>query len=263
MNAASNIDPVPVSGEPIGRVRRVRHETRRRRLAVTDVEILTPGMLRVTLYSPDLGDFVSLSPDDHIKLFFPGQDGVVVMRDYTPRRFDVRAGELVIDFAVHDVAGPATLWASTARPGDHLEIGGPRGSAIIPDGLDWYLLVGDETALPAIGRRLEEFSPNAVVRTVAMVGSPQDRQEIETSVEGMIDWVFRGVDVEDDVAAVIQSLDRVFPKSGVGFVWIAGEAQFARRLREHVLTIHAHPPLQMKAAGYWRRGDPGAHESLD
>jgi NADPH-dependent ferric siderophore reductase len=63
---------------------------------------------------------------------------------------------LHIDFAIHD-AGPATDWALRARIGDALEIGGPRGSAVIPMEFDWYLLIGDETGLPAIGRRLEEL----------------------------------------------------------------------------------------------------------
>nr|WP_246251703.1 siderophore-interacting protein [Ancylobacter pratisalsi] len=39
----------------------------------------------------------------------------------------------------------ASTWALAARPGDRLEIGGPRGSAIIPADFDWYWLVGDET----------------------------------------------------------------------------------------------------------------------
>ncbi len=36
-----------------------------------------------------------------------------------------------------------------------LDIGGPRGLAVVPDDFDWYWLIGDETALPAIGRFIE------------------------------------------------------------------------------------------------------------
>ena len=50
----------------------------------------------------------------------------------------------------HD-GGPATSWAKAAVPGDTLEIGGPRGPTIVANDFDWFLLVGDETALPAIG----------------------------------------------------------------------------------------------------------------
>ncbi len=86
-------------------------------------------------------------------------------RDFTPRRYDPAQDTLEIDFAIHD-AGPATRWAVKAKPGDTLALGGPRGSFIIPTTYDWHLLVGDETALPAISRRLAELP--ARTRTVVV-----------------------------------------------------------------------------------------------
>jgi len=147
---------------PQREIRRVRHEVKRRRLTVDKITGITPKMLRITLTGAELAGFTSLGFDDHVKLFFPTEstsepeptDGPP-MRDYTPR-YDAGAGVLHIDFAIHD-AGPATDWALRARVGDSLTIGGPRGSAIIPMEFDWYLFIGDETALPAIGRRLEEL----------------------------------------------------------------------------------------------------------
>ena len=38
--------------------------------------------------------------------------------------------------------------------GQWVGIAGPRGSLVIPTGFDWHWLIGDETALPAIARRL-------------------------------------------------------------------------------------------------------------
>src|SRR6185436_499825 len=96
-------------------------------------------------------------------------------RDFTPRRFDVASGTFVIDFALHD-AGPATNWAVAAKVGDTLEIGGPRGSAVIPDDFDWYILIGDETALPAIGRRVEELRQDVPVTTIVAVASLEETQ---------------------------------------------------------------------------------------
>ena len=139
-------------------LQRVRHEVRRRVLTVTNLERLTPHMLRIGFTSPDLHDFASAAPDDHIKLFFASADGGTVMRDFTPRAFDTVRGELWIDFALHDT-GPATEWAASATIGDTLEIGGPRGSTVVPSDFDWYLLVGDETAVPAMARRVEELDP--------------------------------------------------------------------------------------------------------
>ena len=149
----STTDALP-SMSSASRVQRVRHELKRRELTVIGVDDVTPNFRRVTLTGDSLADFVSASFDDHVKLIFaPDADGAPVMRDYTPRRFDNAARELVIEFAQHG-DGPAAAWAAQAQPGHTLTVGGPRGSFIIPTDFDWHLLVGDETALPAVARRL-------------------------------------------------------------------------------------------------------------
>jgi len=86
-------------------VTRVRHEPKKRRLVVREAKRLTPTMQRIVLEGPDLDDFVSKAPDDHIKVFVPTESGEVERRDYTPRRFDPSARTLAIDFALHD-GGP-------------------------------------------------------------------------------------------------------------------------------------------------------------
>ena len=150
-------------------IHRVMHEIKRRKLEVLRVVDLTPRMRRITVGGPQLAGFISLGSDDHVKLFFPqtaeeqaaletlelsaGQKGnMPPMRDYTPRRFDLNTFELDIDFVLHG-DGPAATWAAQASPGQSLYIGGPRGSMVVPDMFDSYLLIGDETALPAIARR--------------------------------------------------------------------------------------------------------------
>ncbi|HEY4174066.1 MAG TPA: siderophore-interacting protein, partial [Rhodopila sp.] len=116
-----------IASTPRHHILRIRRETRRRALSVTATERITPNMLRIRFSSPDLRDFESLAPDDHVKLFVPNPDGgEPCRRDYTPRAFDAAQGMLTIDFALHE-SGPATAWALAARPGDRIEIGGPRG----------------------------------------------------------------------------------------------------------------------------------------
>jgi NADPH-dependent ferric siderophore reductase len=247
--------------DPTHQPKRVRHEIRRRLLTVIAVEALTPHMRRLHFQSPDLHDFPSMSPDDHVKLLLQDTDGGVIMRDYTPRRFDIAAGTLVMDFAVHD-AGPATAWALAAQPGDTLEIGGPKASTVVPDLFDWYLLVGDETALPAIGRRMEELRPSVVVKTVVVVEGAEDIQAIETQAQWTARWIRRDLSGRDDTANGRAAIDDVMPNHGNGFVWIAGEAEFAKSLRAHLLEAHGHPFSRMKAAGYWVRGAAGVHEPL-
>lgn len=128
-------------------IHRVRHELHRRSLEVVKVERLTPHMIRISLAGSDLAGFVSSSPDDHIKIFIPGLDGAPVRRDYTPRKYNPAAGKLVLDFVNHE-GGPAAAWARAAKVGDHLDIGGPKGSQIISGNIAHWLLIGDETALP-------------------------------------------------------------------------------------------------------------------
>jgi NADPH-dependent ferric siderophore reductase len=188
-NSAAEIDP----RQP----QRVRHELRRRKLAVQAVENISPSMVRVTLSGPELGGFSSLGFDDHVKLLFPvagpeGGDGEPQFagRSYTARRYDAAAGTLVIDFALHN-AGPATLWAEQAQPGQSLTIGGPRGSLVIPASYDWHLLVGDDTALPAIARQLEELPEGSQVVAVVEADSPADKLSFDTRTDASVHWVYR------------------------------------------------------------------------
>lgn len=235
-------------------ITRVRHEVRRRLLTVSAVERLTPHMLRITLTSPDLHDFVSASFDDHVKLMFPGDGDAPVMREYTPRRFDAALNTLVIDFALHD-AGPATDWAEQAKVGDTLQIGGPRGSAVIPDDFDWYLLIGDETALPAIGRRLQELR-TGVPAASFVIG---DAQPIATNANWTARWIARD-GTADDATLLRNALANYTLPDGKGFVWIAAEAAAARSLRGFIVDERGHPKAWTKAAGYWTLGKADTSE---
>ena len=103
----NSVEPTPARAQAGSRVQRVRHEPKRRMLSVRRVETLSPRVRSVTLGSEALADFVSLSFDDHIKLFIPVAEGVEpVARGYTPRHVDRAARELTIQFALHG-DGPA------------------------------------------------------------------------------------------------------------------------------------------------------------
>src|SRR5205085_7963134 len=138
------------------RVTRVRHEIKRRDVVVARMAPIGDGFVSITFKGDALEDFVSQSFDDHVKFMFTDSTGERVSRDYTPRHFDREARELTIEFALHG-QGAASEWASRAAVGDPAVIAGPRGSMIIPLDYDWHVLAGDDAALPAIARRLEEF----------------------------------------------------------------------------------------------------------
>ena len=255
---------------------RARFETKRREMTVVSAERLTPHMIRVTL-NGDLTGFQSLGFDDHVKLVFADPEtGVLilpepnmppvpgapkpVMRDYTPRRFDVKGGTMVIDIALHE-AGPATAWALAAKPGDILNIGGPRGSQIVPVTFDSYLLIGDDTALPAIGRRLEELPAGAKVIVLAEVDTPEDRLTFETRADATIYWVYRHANLGP--RRLNDALRGMWVPQHAVHVWVACEASQARLIRDQLIDDHGVNPKWLKAAAYWRHGDPGAHERLD
>ena len=240
---------------------RIRHENARRRaLTVTSRQQLSSAVLAITFACDDWEDFNSAAPDDHIKIFIPGapfENGRPAMRDYTPRRFDRQKGEFVIEFAVHEGPGPVTAWALAAKLGDTLEIGGPRGSVVIPGDYDWYWLIGDESALPAIGRRLEEWAAKPVTSFAAVTGSAD-----ELALARPVNWVHRPASASGDAAALIDALEKHAFPAGDGFVWIAAEAGVTKAVRENILA-RGHPQTQMKASGYWTLGQADTTAKFD
>jgi len=243
-------------------IHRVTHEIKRRRLQVLRVVDITPRMRRITLGGPELAGFVSLGSDDHIKLMFPqnaaeqaalqsptfsikGDGPQPAMRDYTPRRFDLSLGELDLDFVLHG-DGPASTWAEQAQVGQHLYIGGPRGSMIVPDIFDSYLLIGDETALPAIARRLEELPAGRTVLAVIEIADAAERQTLQSAAEVEVIWVVRGqADLLDTVRAL------TLP-SGALYTFVAMETKLSRQVRRVLLDTHKVDEAFLKAVGYWR-----------
>ncbi|MEI4470737.1 siderophore-interacting protein [Frigidibacter sp. MR17.24] len=236
-------------------IERHRHELKRRRLTVSGIERLSPAMLRLTLEGPEMADFPSLSPEDHVKLVVPDGAGGEAMRDYTPRRFDTARGLLVIDFALHE-AGPATAWALAARVGDAVTIGGPRGSQVIAGPIADWVLIGDETALPAIGRRIEEMAAGVAVTSLVAVPGGADEQVFETAAALDARWVHRADGT--DAAPLLAALDglTIGPRS---FVWIAAEAGVTRALRD-ALVARGVDRVWIKAAGYWVAGQADASD---
>lgn len=198
-------------------IHRVNHEIKHRRLDVLRVTELTPRMRRITLGGAQLQGFTSVGSDDHVKLMFAcsaeeqaaldnldfSRDGLrPTMREYTPRRIDLVAGELDIDFVLHG-DGPASTWAAQAEVGQVLNIAGPRSSMVVPDIFDSYLLIGDETAIPAIARRLEELPATRKVLAVIEIEDAEEQQDLVSQAQVQVIWVQRH---QQDLLEVVKDL---------------------------------------------------------
>jgi len=248
----------------------LRHPVVLRTLDVLRVERLTPHMQRVTLGGDELRGFHSAAPDNHVKLFFPNAAGELVtptlgpngpeyppgrepspMRDYTPRHHDAACNELVVDFVLHG-DGPASNWASQAAPGQRIGAGGPRGSFVVAGDFDRYVLVGDETALPAIGRWLEEMPAGMQVEVLLEIPEAQDRQSLDSAAHVNLVWLERNGEAPGE------RLERALRELPAGaddtFYWIATESHHARAMRLFLSNERGVPKEWIRATGYWTLG---------
>lgn len=260
-------------------VRRIRHPLKARLLQVRRVQALSANMVRITL-TGDLADFISESFDDHVKIFLPEGDALPIIptigpngpsfpegvprpaaRDYTPRHFRADTGELDIDFVLHD-HGPAGTWAAQVQPGQHLGLAGPRGSFVIPQDFDWHVLIGDETALPAIARRLEELPPGKRVMALIETRTPEGQIALPSEANVTVQWVHPST-APSSVSPLLQAVREITLPDGEGFIWAAGESTAIRDVRQHLTQARGVDKSRIRASSYWRRGDVGTHEVLD
>ena len=263
-------------------VQKVRHPIKIRLLEVKRVTELSPSLRRITLTGEDLTGFHSASFDDHIKLFVPERAGTTPnmptlgekgleftedaprpeMRDYTPRRYDPQTNELDIDFVLHH-AGPATDWATHAQPGHQLGIAGPRGSFVIPTAFDWHLLIGDETAIPAIARRLEELPATVSARVIVKTTTEQARINFDSQCRLDVRWVTEASVPADGPGALEKATRELSLPEGEGYVWAAGEYSDIRAVRQYLSAELGIDKGRIRAASYWRQAQANTHEHFD
>jgi NADPH-dependent ferric siderophore reductase len=236
---------------PVRRIERVRYETQRRELNVTRVVPRGERFVAITVQGDALRTFASASFDDHVKLMLPDGAGGMQMRDYTPRAFDTASGELVLEFALHG-QGPFTEWAAQAQVGQMLTVAGPRGSMVIPMDYEWHLLVGDDSAWPAIARRLEELPADARVQVLLLMPDAPNWPATTSATPRCF----------ATPEALTQALRELTLPAGEGFVWCAGEAQLMATLRDVLLREKGHPKEALKVAAYWKQGATGYHAKL-
>ena len=260
------------------------HPVTLREVEVVRVADLTPGMRRITLAGAQLREFTSAngfaqpafdSPgfDDDLRLVFcyPGQSepvlpvqqekGVVLPKDprplskaYTVRRWDPRAGELDVDFVKHGI-GVGTTWAYRAELGDRIHICGPSASRALPHDADWLLVAGDETAVPAIARLLEELPADARAQVFIEVAEDSHRLELRALPQVEVTWLLRDGAEAGTTTLLLDAIKGSGWSEGRPFAWIAGEYRAVRDLRRHLVEDRGLPKEDIEFSGYWRRGE--------
>lgn len=122
-----------------------------------------------------------------------------------------------------------------------------------------WLLIGDETALPAIGRRIEEAGADTMITAIMTVANEAERQSFETAAKLNVHWVYRQLEEASNPAPVLSTLGLTKDT----FAWVAAEAKVARAVKVFLMEEKGHPPIWLKAAGYWLMGQADSHEKLD
>ena len=274
--------------------------------------------------------------DQRIKLFLPREDGTYPeiglfsdppattsqwygawrqldtaqrnpIRTYTVRSIRTAAREVDIDFVVHqEHAGPAVSWALGAAEGDELIIIGPDRRADQPDGgIDFtpgtaqeLLLVGDETAVPAISAILEALPQHYTGEAYLEVPSAEDVLEVSTASGVQIHWLARSAEQQqgellasavegwiarrtscqmqspaapEEAGSLLPTVDddpvldddavlweTSEPEGYAEYAWLAGEAGVITRLRRRLVKDHGLSRKQVSFMGYWKQGRPSA-----
>jgi NADPH-dependent ferric siderophore reductase len=237
---------------------------------VETVEWLTPALVRVVLGGPGLAGFeVPEDTDTYVNVAIPPAgapyDAVFAPADVREqhdrqhwparRRYSVRGWDgarLTLDFVVHGDTGVGGPWAASAAPGDVLVLEGPGGGYRPDPEADWHLLVGDESALPAIAASLEAVPAGrrAVVRLVC--DGPDHELELACPGELDVRWLHRSgtPDDADLLAREVAALE--FPEGRV-HAFVHGEADEIRAIRRHLLTDRGLARSDMSCSPYWRR----------
>jgi NADPH-dependent ferric siderophore reductase len=250
-----------------------RPRPRFRTLEVRRVAQLTPRMVRLTVGGPELDGFDQPAPTQHVKLIIPhpGQDRPVLpdpslpkgvhgdgprplMRTYTIRRIDPGRQEMDIDVSLHG-EGEVSEWARHAREGAVIALAGPGGRPHHPNpDVDWYVLAGDESALPAMGTLIEALPAEMPVKVYAEV--PDENEHLDWGrVNLEVSWLDRGASGQPTGALLEKALLGGAKPGGDGRVWIACEAGIMRRIRKHLLDGWGLDPTQMVTRGYWKEGE--------
>jgi NADPH-dependent ferric siderophore reductase len=204
-------------------------------------------MRRVTVRADAMRD-VEVQPAQDVELLLRESSGRRVKRRYTIRQARAASGELDLDVLLHG-DGPGARWGAAAQPGDEVEFQGPRGKLELRPAT-WHLLVGDESALPAIAAICEALGGREPAVAVIEVQDETDELPVPADVR----WVHRGATPAGGAELLGAALDGLKAPSGA-HGYLMGETRAMVALRT-VLEAHGIEHDAIFVKGYWNLGRP-------
>ncbi|MET0812768.1 MAG: siderophore-interacting protein [Microbacterium sp.] len=213
---------------------------------------LSPHLVRVTLGGPGFEAFEDRpDTDKYVKLRFTAVEGHPVTRTYTVRSVDATAQTLDLDFVVHGDEGLAGPWAATVEPGARLSFMGPGGGYLPNADADWFLLLGDLSAVPAIAAALEALPADAVGTAIIEVDSDDAILELVTPDGVEVRWV---VDASHPTGLLADAVRALAWRDGHVDVFAHGERESMKQLRRALFDERGLERSQVSLSGYWARG---------
>ncbi len=258
------------------------------RARVLATKQVSPHFVRVTVGGPELSSFTPLGFDQWFRLFLPapGQTELrlptvtsklwyaqwlamtkatkPVVRNYSVRAHRPAATaqfgdtpEIDIDFVCHgtgDHAGPASTWAQAVSTGDDL--------AVFDEGLIYHpdpaarqvLLVGDESALPAIAGILESSPADLRGEVFVEVPHADDAQEFRTPEGVRVHWLVRTDPHERPGRLALEAVRSADLAATPEYAFVAGESELATSVRRHLVGDRGMPKPEVAFTGFWRFG---------
>jgi NADPH-dependent ferric siderophore reductase len=229
-------------------------EPRTWQLEVAAVQDLTPRMRRVQLTSPDMDRFEYLAGQD-MALTFRRGDSPPVRRRYTIRHYDRDQRRLDLDFVLHG-DGPGMRWAQAARPGDGIEVVGPRGKITLVSDAAWHLFAGDATAVPGALAMMEALPADVPALAFLQVDGSEERQSADGDRRDLITWAYEP-EARVEVPGLNAALAGAALPSGRGHAYLAGEVALVTALKA-TLVSRGWATDDISAKAYWNRGRANA-----
>lgn len=235
---------------------------------------LTPHLVRIVAGGPGISAVVDNGfTDAYTKMHFaPAEAGLTPpydmeelrarlpiellpsMRTYSIRRFDLDAGQIWIDFVTHGEGGVAGTWAANAQVGDPVVLAGGSGGYAPDAAADWHLLVGDESAIPAIAAALEAMSTDAVGTVFLEVQDESEQLDLTAPDDVEVHWLHRGDSEAGTTTLLIDAVRALEWREGQVQVFAHDERGAMKQLRPHLIEERGLDRTQLSLSAYWAYG---------